>query len=256
MSSPPPPPVPAGSQEERSRAYYDEFSARYEDRRGGRIPRGYHELLDQLESGYVEKFGAGKDVLEVGCGTGLVLERIVPFARSAQGVDLSPGMLEKARQRGLDVCEASATALPYPDASFDVTCSFKVLAHVPEIEKALAEMARVTRPGGTIIAELYNPWSFRGLLRILGPVQRIGSTKKESDVFTRFDSPAQARKLTPPACHFVGARGIRIISPAARVVDNPVLGPWFFRAEVALADTVFAHFAGFYIATYQKDRRS
>jgi len=246
--------APTDAQEARSRAYYDEFSIGYEARRAGHVPQGYHELLDQLESGYVERFGADKDVLEVGCGTGLVLERIARFARSAKGVDLSPGMLEKARQRGLDVVEGSATALPFADASFDVTCSFKVLAHVPDIKKALSEMARVTRPGGMILAELYNPWSFRGLLRILGPVQRIGSTKKESDVYTRFDSPLEARKLTPDGCSFVGARGIRIVSPTASVVDHPKLGPWFFRAEVALADTQFANFAGFYVATYEKGR--
>lgn len=248
-----PPSSSTDAEEARSRAYYDEFSHEYEKRRGGRIPQGYHELLDQLESGYVERFGTGGRVLEVGCGTGLVLERIRTFARQAQGVDLSPGMLAKAKERGLDVFEGSATALPFEDDSFDVTCSFKVLAHVPDIEKALSEMARVTKPGGVILAELYNPWSFRGLLRILGPVQRIGATKKEDDVYTRFDSPLRAKKLTPAGCTFVGARGIRIVSPTASVVDHPKIGPLFFRAETALADSPLSHFAGFYVATYRKD---
>ena len=136
-----------------NRAYYDAFAARYEDHRGERDPGGYHDLLDELEADFVERFGGGREVLEVGCGTGLVLARIAGFARRAQGIDLSPGMLEKARARGLDVVEGSATALPFPDASFDVTCAFKVLAHIPDIERALSEMARVTRPRGTIIAE-------------------------------------------------------------------------------------------------------
>src|SRR5438034_588830 len=83
----------------------------------------------------------------------LVLERIQRFARSARGVDLSPGMLERARGRGLDVLEGSVTELPFPDESFDVTCSFKVLAHVPEVERALSEMLRVTRRGGHVVAE-------------------------------------------------------------------------------------------------------
>ena len=43
---------------------------------GENDPGGYHELLDELESGFVERFGTGRDVLEVGCGTGLVLRRI------------------------------------------------------------------------------------------------------------------------------------------------------------------------------------
>src|SRR5580693_8070203 len=92
-----------------TRAYYDEFAARYEERRDGRDPGGYHDLLDELEVGFVERYGRGRDVLEVGCGTGLLLRRIAGFARTARGVDLSPGMLAQARARGLDVIEASAT---------------------------------------------------------------------------------------------------------------------------------------------------
>jgi SAM-dependent methyltransferase len=147
----------ASGSHDANRRYYDAFATGYETQRGDNDPGGYHELLDELESEFVRRFGAGRDVLEVGCGTGLVLGRIAGFAKSATGVDLSPGMLERARSRGLDVREASATALPFDDQSFDVTCSFKVLAHIPDIERALSEMARVTRPGGHVIAEFYNP---------------------------------------------------------------------------------------------------
>ncbi len=244
---------PPLTEETNSRAYYDEFAARYEERRGERVAGGYHELLDSLESNFVKQFGAGKDVLEVGCGTGLVLARIAQFARSARGIDLSPGMLEHARRRGLDVVQGSATKLPFDDETFDVTCSFKVLAHIPDIELALSEMARVTRPGGMVLAEFYNPNSFRGLLRLLGPARRIGHSKKESDVFTRFDSPARARELTPTGCRFSTARGVRIVTPAATFVDAPLLGRVFFRLEEALADSPVRRFAGFYIAAYEKE---
>jgi ubiquinone/menaquinone biosynthesis C-methylase UbiE len=239
--------------ESNSRAYYDEFSSRYEQRRGQNVPGGYHDLLDHLESSFVAKFGTGKDVLEVGCGTGLVLNRIRAFARTAKGIDLSEGMLEHARQRGLDVQQGSATALPFESDSFDVTCSFKVLAHIPDIAGALSEMARVTRPGGMILAEFYNPRSIRGLLRALGPKRRIGKSRKEDDVFTRFDTPEEVRTLTPPGCTFRTARGVRIITPAARVVDTPLLGRVFYRAEEALADGPLGRFAGFYIAGYEKN---
>ena len=180
-----------------NRQYYDAFSADYERQRGENDPGGYHELLDELEAGYVGRYGAGRDVLEVGCGTGLVLVRIREFARSARGVDLSPGMLERARARGLDVQLGSATALPFEANQFDVTCSFKVLAHVPDIEKALSEMARVTRPGGMILAEFYNPYSLRGLAKRLGPAGKIADGANEHDVYTRFDSPARIAGLAP-----------------------------------------------------------
>ena len=162
-----------------SRAYYDDFATGYERERH----RGYHVLLDELELGIVEPLVRGRDVLEVGCGTGLILEKLARFARRAEGVDLSPGMLEHARNRGLDVREGSATELPYPDDSFDVAVSFKVLAHVPDIERALSEMARVVRPGGHVIAELYNPWSLRFLAKRLAGPQPISDGRTEADVY-------------------------------------------------------------------------
>ncbi len=97
-----------------TRAYYDEFSTRYEAQRDGHDPGGYHDLLDELEVAFVERYGRGKDVLEVGCGTGLLLRKIARFARSARGVDLSPGMLAHARERGLDVLEGAPPTSPSP----------------------------------------------------------------------------------------------------------------------------------------------
>jgi ubiquinone/menaquinone biosynthesis C-methylase UbiE len=242
----------ASGSRDANRQYYDAFSADYERERGSNDPGGYHELLDELEAGYVRRFGQGRDVLEVGCGTGLVLLRIREFARRARGVDLSPGMLEKAQQRGLDVSVGSATELPFEANQFDVTCSFKVLAHVPEIDKALGEMARVTRPGGMVLAEFYNPFSLRGLAKRLGPAGKIADGANEHDVFTRFDSPARAKALTPPGCVFVGARGVRITIPSAKLMKNPVGRRLFRAAELALCDSPLRRWAGFYVAAYEK----
>jgi len=235
-----------------NRDYYDSFSQRYEQHRGSNDPGGYHELLDELESEFVKRFGAGRDILEVGCGTGLILSRISSFAQSAKGVDLSPGMLEKARQRGLDVVEASATSLPFADASFDVTCSFKVLAHVPDIAKALSEMARVTRPGGHVIAEFYNPFSFRGLVKRLTPPRAIASDAHEGQVFTRFDSPRRARELAPPGCRYQCSRGIRIFTPTAFAMRVPLVRRVLWLAETRLCDSPARNLAGFYAVAYQK----
>jgi ubiquinone/menaquinone biosynthesis C-methylase UbiE len=242
----------ASGSHDSNREYYDAFSRGYERIRGKNDPGGYHELLDNLEAGYVERFGLGRDVLEVGCGTGLVLERIKKFARTAKGVDLSPGMLEKARARGLDVVEGSATALPFPDATFDVTCSFKVLAHVPDIEKALSEMARVLRPSGVLLAEFYNPNSFRGLIKRLGPKLRVAAQAKEDNVFTRFDTPERAQALTPPGCRFIGARGVRIATVTGWMMRPPILRGLLSAAETHLCDSPLKNFAGFYIAAYEK----
>jgi ubiquinone/menaquinone biosynthesis C-methylase UbiE len=236
-----------------TRAYYDEFSARYEERRDGRDPGGYHDLVDELEVGFVERYGRGRDVLEVGCGTGLLLRRMAAFARSARGVDLSPGMLAQARARGLDVVEASATDLPLPDASFDVVCSFKVLAHVRDVRRALAEMARVTRPGGVVLAELYNPYSLRGLAKRLGPPGRIGHATDESAVYTRFDPPTGLDAIRPPGTRLVASRGVRIVIPAAAALRIPVVGPLLKSAERLLCDSPLRYLGGFWIAALRKD---
>ncbi len=229
-----------------TRAYYDDFARGYEARRRPNDPHGYHALLDDLEIELVERYGAGREVLEAGCGTGLLLERFARFAQRAAGFDLSPGMLELARARGLDVREGSVTEIPFDDRSFDVTCSFKVLAHVPDIARALREMARVTRKGGVVIAELYNPWSLRFVAKRLGPRGAISAGRDEGDVYTRFDSPLAARALVPPGCELEAARGIRIVTPAAMAFRLPLLGRALPRLERALADSPLAAFGGFY----------
>jgi ubiquinone/menaquinone biosynthesis C-methylase UbiE len=235
-----------------TRAYYDGFAERYEDRRDGRDPGGYHDLVDELELGFVERFGRGRDVLEVGCGTGLLLRHLAAFARSARGVDLSPGMLERARARGLSVVEASATELPFPDASFDVVCAFKVLAHVRDVRRALTEMARVVRPGGHVIAELYNPVSLRGLVKRLGPAGAVAADATERDVYTRFDPPWRLRAMRPPGTRLVASRGVRIFIPAAAALRVPVLGAVLRGGERLFCDSALRWFGGFWIAALER----
>ena len=235
-----------------NRDYYDAFSTRYEARRGSNDPGGYHELVDELETEFVRRFAKNRSVLEVGCGTGLLLRRMARFTSSARGVDLSPGMLEKARERGLDVVEGSATALPFEDESFDVTCSFKVLPHVPDIKTALQEMARVTRAGGHVIAEFYNPFSLRGLLKRFGPAGHIAQGAHERHVYTRFDSPAQVRALIPSGCQLVAARGVRIATPTAHLMSSRIGRFVFANAERLLCDSPLRVFAGFYVVSLAK----
>jgi len=133
-----------------------------------------------------------------------------------------------------------------------VTCSFKVLAHVPQIGKALAEMARVTRPGGVILAEFYNPISFRGLAKRALPAGKISDRRRESEVYTRFDPPWVIPRILPPGTKLEAARGVRIVTPVAAAMRVPVLGGALRRLEVALADGALARFGGFYIAVIRK----
>lgn len=102
--------------------------------------------------------GLSGRVLEVGVGTGLSLP---DYARRLEivGIDLSPEMLEKARERvaaeGLDnvtgLHEMDAANLAFADASFDVVAAMFVMTVVPDPEKVMRELARVTKPGGTVL---------------------------------------------------------------------------------------------------------
>jgi len=232
-----------------NQAYYDEFAAGYERERH----HGYHALIDRLEASIALPYAEGARVLEAGCGTGLILSRLAPRARQAVGLDLSQGMLAQARARGLDVVHASITDIPFPDGHFDLVYSFKVLAHVEHIERALAEMARVTRPGGHVIAEFYNPLSLRYLVKRLKAPTPISERTSDEAVFTRYDSLARVRAYLPPSLHLTGVRGVRVVTPFSHVHRVPLLGRLFAAAERrALGAPLLSRLGGFMVVVTQK----
>ena len=97
-------------------------------------------------------------LLEVGVGTGLALPHYKRHLK-VTGIDLSPDMLRRARERtakaGRDnihaLLEMDATQLKFADASFDVVVALYLMTVVPDPVKAMHELARVTKPGGTVL---------------------------------------------------------------------------------------------------------
>ena len=232
-----------------NRSYYDEFAGWYERER--HLP--YHRMLDDLEVEIVERYARGKQALEVGCGTGLILDRVARFASSASGIDLSGGMLAKAAARGLHVAQASATELPIATASVDVAYSFKVLAHIPDIAGAMREMARVVRPGGYVLAEFYNARSLRRLVKALKPPSAVSATTNDEAVYTRYDTKAEIGSYLPPELEWVTSRGIRILTPVSHIHDVPVVGSVLRRAEGFFADRPLVRdLGGFLIVVAQR----
>jgi ubiquinone/menaquinone biosynthesis C-methylase UbiE len=157
-------------------------------------------------------------------------------ARSALGLDLSASMLGLAQHRGLHVVQGSLTALPLPDRSVDLVYSMKVLAHVPPIREALAELARVVRPGGHLLLEFYNPRSLRYLAKLIGGAAPIAEGTTDRDVYTRYDTLATARSYLPEGVDFVGVRGVRVVTPVSQVFRIPALAKLFERIEHAVCD--------------------
>lgn len=104
---------------------------------------------------------SGGRVLDVGCGTGTLLERILDCGFRTTGADPSAGMLRVLAARRPEIPAAVAEgSLPFCDATFDLVYCVAVLHHVGEpaaVRHTLAEMVRVTRPGGHVLVWDHNP---------------------------------------------------------------------------------------------------
>ncbi len=104
-------------------------------------------------------------VLDVGCGTGNLAVELAgnPAFTSIEALDLSQAYISYAKAREADARinfqAADACNIPFADNTFDLTLSMLVLAFVPEPQRAVREMVRVTRPGGTVAACM---WDLRG----------------------------------------------------------------------------------------------
>lgn len=92
-------------------------------------------------------------VLEVGGGPGELSERMRrELGADVSFIDISPRMVELARERGVDAQVGDVQALPFADGVFDTVVAAWMLYHVPDVDRGLAEIARVLRPGGALVA--------------------------------------------------------------------------------------------------------
>ena len=148
--------------DQRAGHFGPDIYARWRDSSLGDITEALEHRVILTMSGTL----ANKSVLDVGCGDG-TLPRV--FARHGAahlaGCDLDTRMVDRARAEALregiaiDLSVASALALPYPDASFDVVTCITVLAFIPDAGSAIREMARVLRPGGRLVVGDLGKWS-------------------------------------------------------------------------------------------------
>ncbi|HEX9189167.1 MAG TPA: class I SAM-dependent methyltransferase [Vicinamibacteria bacterium] len=99
--------------------------------------------------------GAGARLLDAGCGTGFNLTALSRLG-AATGIDLAPEALAFCRERGVRAVRASLLSLPFASRTFDAVTSFDVLYHawVTDDRAAVAEMARVVRPGGVLLVRV------------------------------------------------------------------------------------------------------
>ncbi len=130
----------------------------------------------------------GKVVLDVGAGTGLQTTQFAPRARRVLALDLAADLLRKAREkvaglgcRNVTFLHGDATSLPLADRSVDFVCCYgDVIGLIPDYATAIAEFARVCRPGGTVTIQYDNKWHV-GLLWRPDDLARAVRTRGRGD---------------------------------------------------------------------------
>jgi SAM-dependent methyltransferase len=183
---------------------------------------GHYPYLE----GYLDHPLESAPVLEIGLGYGTLSGRLMARGADYYGVDIAAGPVEMVRHRwrlagGDDaeqrVVQASALDLPYPDGRFAYVFTIGCLHHTGNLARAVDEVRRVLRPGGTAVVMLYNAYSFRRFLKVGLPAQlRRRPTPEqvaalydtnasgEAAPHTDYVSPYQARRL------FAGFSALRI----------------------------------------------
>jgi ubiquinone/menaquinone biosynthesis C-methylase UbiE len=153
-----------------SQPEFDKFSKSYSENIGDAVElfgKDHDFFVRNKADTLLSAFGSsGMDssklqVLDIGCGVGLVHRYIKNAVGSVHGTDVSGASLDIARTENPDIAYDAydGVNLPYPDASFDVAYAICVLHHVPvpQWQKFVDEMRRVVRPGGQILLIEHNP---------------------------------------------------------------------------------------------------
>jgi ubiquinone/menaquinone biosynthesis C-methylase UbiE len=150
-------------------------------------------------------------VLEIGCGRGFLTERVRAIAPDTTGIDLNAEAVANGVVDNLRVMNAEK--LDYPDETFDKIYSFHAIEHIPRLDRAFAEMARVLKPGGRILL-VYPAEPIRGLYVVPTAIILFGNPLRALDIHIHQLTPVSLRR------HFAGTP-LRSVKNALHLLLTP-----------------------------------
>ncbi len=178
-------------------AKFDELAHRWWDPNGACKP--LHDI-NPLRLAFIERYAplAGRRVLDVGCGGGILAEAMAARGAEVTGIDMSGAALQAARlhllESGLQVdyrqCTAEELARQAPDTYEVVTC-MELLEHVPEPAGLVAACTTLVKPGGQVFFSTLNRNPKAYLFAVVGAEYLLGLLPKGTHDYARFIRPAE-----------------------------------------------------------------
>ncbi len=218
---------------------FDAISARFWDSHGEFRPL---HLLNPVRAAYIAAHAplAGKRLLDVGCGGGLLAEALAQAGATVTGIDLAPGMIEVARLHAAEsalridyrVADAQELSCATPGA-FDVVTCMEMLEHVPEPAAMMATLAALVRPGGAVFVSTLNRNLRSFLQAIVAGEYLLGLLPRGTHEYERLIRPSElARWARAAGLTLADLRGIEL---------NPFTGRAALSGSVAV--NYLAHFS-------------
>ena len=173
------------------------------DPKGPSMP--LHEI-NPLRLGYIERIGlTGKQVLDVGCGGGILSESMTRAGAQVLGIDLAPAVLQVAELHALDAqvvveyrCVAAEELALERPRSFDLVTCMEMLEHVPDPQSTLSALATLVRPGGDVIVSTLNRTAQAFLVAIIGAEYLARILPRGTHEYLKFLRPSELARWARP----------------------------------------------------------
>lgn len=184
-----------------------ELSQREQYAKGG-VGRKYWDHRDRVTFRYL----TGPRILDAGCGEGITLEKLIRAFPDAEvrGLDVDPANVAICRRHDLPARQGSVYELPFDDGAFDSCLLMEVIEHLERPRQALAELARVTRPGGRVLVVYPVDWAMFAARVICG---RFKEAAFDPAHLRRWSARALRREMRQAGLRPIATRSMPLLWP-------------------------------------------